>query len=212
MIIRHCSSLLLLSVLLAALATSLVSANPSTRPEDGDLFKGQSLDMYFYENQFFSFSMTIPGDWHVDVGEDLRQLIMKCSRRDPSMKLLLEGKNANLLSISKYPPIITPHNCNILILAHDLSAMPPVKTGKDFLDHGEGLARISGQQVIKGVHPVPLGGERFHRLDTFSQDSGNLESTIARVIKGYVLRFVMTASDQNQMDELDKILNSLDFQ
>ena len=95
--------------------------------------------------------MGIPGDWHVAVGEELRQLLVKCVRRSPSIKKILEGNNRALLSISIYPPIVSQDNCNTLILAHDSSqVIPPDKTARDLLDYME-------------FHGIP-GGELQHLL------------------------------------------------
>jgi hypothetical protein len=54
----------LLPVLLQGLAPALWANDTSSGPEDADLFKGESVDFYFYRNHFFTFDMTIPGDWH----------------------------------------------------------------------------------------------------------------------------------------------------
>jgi hypothetical protein len=156
--------------------------------------------------------MAIPGDWHVDIGEEMLHLLEKCSKGNASIKQLLSSisskHSAALLSISKHPPIVTPGNYNILILAHEL---PTVIAAKDWLSYSESRSRQRGEKVIRSVHPVQLGGEEFCRLDNFSPRSGNLQSEIAKDIKGYVLLFILTACDQTQMNELDKIMNSLDF-
>ena len=210
--IRHLFSFLLVPALLVGLTSPIWATDPSSGPEDADLFKGVSVDMRFYKNNYFGFGMAIPGDWHVNIGEEVLHLLEKCSRGNASIKQLLSSisskHSAALLSISKHPPIVTPGNYNILILAHEL---PTVITPKDLLSYSESRIKQRGEKVIRSVHPVRLGGEEFYRLDHFSTRSGNLQSEIAKVIKGYVLLFLLTACDQTQMNELDKIMNSLDF-
>jgi len=215
MTIRNLFYLLFVLALLAGLASPIEAGETSSGPEDADLFKGISVDMRFYRNNHFGFGMAIPGDWHVAAGEEVHQLLEKCSRDNPFIKQLLASiaskHSAALLSISRHPPIVTPGNYNILILAHNISELPTVITGKDWLNYAELRSKQRGEKVIRGVHPVGLGGEEFYRLDHFSPRSGNLQSEIAKVVKGYVLLFILTACDQTQMNELDKIINSLDF-
>jgi len=36
------------------------------KPSEADI-----VDMRFYKNNYFGFGMAIPGDWHVDIGEEM---------------------------------------------------------------------------------------------------------------------------------------------
>ena len=138
MTIRPLFFFLLLPALLVGLTSPIWGADPPSGPEDADLFKGESVDLYFYHNQFFSFDMMVPGHWHVLSSKELIQLLRTKQRGDDfSDQNLRESGLFFLLSISKYEPAkpgprgeVNPH---MMMGAMDLSKYPGIKTGKDYL-------------------------------------------------------------------------------
>ena len=159
--IRHLLHLLLVPTLLAGLWSSIEAAEPSSGPQDADLFKGKSVNMHFYQNKYFGFDMAIPGDWYVLLKTELLPFI-----HDPYLKRVIKaGQCFPLLGISKHRPG-TPGpkedpNSNLTLWAEDLSMAPPpgIKTTKDY---AEALARAgmkfrSSPSVMKqGTVDFPL--------------------------------------------------------
>lgn len=216
--IRHWYYLLLLPVFLSVRAPSIGSADPSTRPEEGDLFKGESVNMYFYQNRFFSFDMTIPGDWHALSTNELLQLLRKESPGGGySEEALRSGGQFYLVSISRYRPTQRGPggelNPNIMVAAMDLSKMPGVKTARDHIEFMKSMMKAMG------VHPKPdalklrLGGIDFWRIDG-AQKTQELRyyAYVSTIRRGYALTFQLAAGSKGDMDKLDHILKSLNFE
>ena len=218
MIVRHCSALLLLCLLLATLAPSLASAVRSTSPEDGDLFKGQSVNMYFYQNRFFSFDMTIPGDWHPLASKELLQLLRKESPdgtySEESLKL---GGTFYLVSIARYRPTQRgpggEFNPNITVAAMDLSKLPGVKTARDHIEFMKSMMKAMGVHPKPDAHEVSLGGIEFWRIDGVERGQEiTYHAYVSTIRRGYALTFQLVAGSRGDMDKLDHILKSLNFE
>ena len=174
MAFRRLFFVLLVPPLLVGVASSIWALDPSSGPEDADLLKGESIDLYFYQNQFFFFDMTIPGDWHVLSTQDLLRLLRK---EDPgagySNQSLKQSGVSYLLSISRYQPAQRgprgESNPNIVIHAWDLSRLLGIKTAKDYIEFMKETMKAMHVTPASGPHPVQLGGVEFWRVDGTSR-------------------------------------------
>lgn len=218
MTIRRCFSCLLLSVFLATLTPSLVSADPSTRPDDGDLFKGQSVNMYFYQNRFFSFDMTIPGDWHPLATKELLQLLRRESPDGAysEERLRLDGA-FYLASVSRYRPTQRGPggelNPNITVAASDLSRMPGVKTARDHIEFMKSMMKAMGIHPKPDAYKLRLGGIDVWRIDGAQRtDELRYFAYVTTIRRGYALTFQLVAGSKVDMDRLGQILKSLNFE
>ena len=218
MAVRRLFSLLVVPALLAGLAFSIGAGEPPPGPEDADLFKGESVDLYFYHNPFFSFEMTIPGDWHPLSTEDLLRLMRKeAPGFEYSEQMMKEGGVSHLLSISRYVPAQRgprgEFNPNILVTAWDLSKLPGVKTAKDYIEFKMAMIKAWGVTPGADPYPVRLGDVEFWRFDG-AKRSPEFQSWahVITIRKGYALDFQLVAGSKADMDRLDQILKSLYFE
>jgi len=216
--IRHLFSFLLVSTLFVGLTSPIWATNPSSGPEDADLFKGESVDLYFYHNQFFSFDMMVAGDWHVLSSKELIQQLRKHQRRDDfSDQNIRESGLFFLLSISKYetakPGPRGEFNPHIMLGAMDLSNHPGIKTGKDYIRFLATSGIDMGAKLTLNPSLVQLGGVDFWRLHGRARRGSEAINCewIGTVRKGYGLHFQLMAGSKTEMTELEDILKSLHF-
>jgi len=215
MTIRRLFCLLLVPTLLAGLASSIEASDQSSGPEDADLFKGESVDLFFYQNRFFSFDMTIPGDWHVLSTEELLRLLKK--EGTGGEEAIESGAVTCLVSISKYQPAKRGPkgelNPNIVLIAMGLSELPGIKTGKDYIELFKATEKAMGMKARSDPYPVQLGGIELWRFDyTEPGPEITYSAQIVTVRKGYTLGFQLSAGSKADMTKLEDILKSLHFE
>ncbi len=218
MMIRHGSLSLLFLVFFAAIATSVGSTEPPPRPDEGDLFKGQTVNMYFYQNRFFSFSMTIPGDWYPLSSKEFLRLMRRHMRAQlPSDQALRESGQFYLMSISRYQPARRgPQgelNPNIVLLACDLRKLQGIATARDHIEFMKHVMKAMRAQAISDAYRMDLGGTEFWRVDGMVRGRATkYVAYISTVRRGYSLMFQLQAGRKSDMDKLVEVLKSLDFE
>jgi hypothetical protein len=209
--------LFLVPALLTGLASTTVAVDPPSGPEDADLFKGDTADLYFYRNRFFALDMTIPGDWHPLSSKDLLRLLRKESGGDTySEQRLKEQGTVYLLSIAEYRPAqrgpAGEFNPNITMSAQDLSKLPGIKTTKDYIEWLQSMMKAAGVQSEAAPYPMKLGGVEFWRFDGVTREQEtNYWAQIAAVRRGYALTFQLSAGSKTDITRLEGILKSLHF-
>ena len=94
--------------------------------------------------------------------------------------------------------------------ATKLSKLPGIKTARDYT---ECLIQASGLHPKSAPHSVQLGGIEFWRADGVVRGHELTYAAYASTIrKGYVLTFQLNAGSKGDMDKLDHILKSLNFE
>lgn len=215
MIVRRRLILLLLPVLFATLACPIKVDKPIYGPMDGDLFKNESTNVYIYRSQFFSFDLTMPGDWYPLSSKDFLKLMRKKRPdEDYSEEGVKKRGSLTLMSVSRYTPAKCgpsgESNPNIVVMAVDLSKYPGIKTAEDFIEWTKSQMKALGVKPISEPYAVQLSGVEFWRIAE-RRDPASYNALFVTIRKGYALMFVLTAASEADITELEEILKSIHF-
>jgi hypothetical protein len=207
---RHWLSLLLIPIYLAGFAPSVKAGNPSSSPEDAVLSKDESNGMYFYKNNYFTFGLKIPSNWHVMLKKEMVWFM-----HDPNLRRAIKsGLCFPLLGISKYPAGKPgpkgENNSNFVLYADNLSMYPAyrIETAKDYVE----ALKKSGMKFASKPSVMKLGEVDLWSFDSFtSQTPESFYGGVVTVRNGFVLRFLLTAKSKTDIAELRDIVKSFHF-
>lgn len=178
-----------------------------------------------YTNSFFGFEMNIPEDWIVQSKEQTENL-MKAGKEmvagdDKNLKAVIsasEVNSANLLTVFKHEigaPI--DYNPNFMVVAENLKNAPGVKNGADYLFQCRKLLEMSQVKydtIDSEFKQMMINGQEFHVMNA-SMSFMNLnikQQYISTVKEGFALSCIVSYTKENQKEELDEVINSIQFQ
>lgn len=188
-------------ILSAALVSSLAAcaSTPRHGPGIGEVVDGR------YENAYFEFELMVPEGWSIARSNALAELLDG------------EGEDANPRShnlfLATAHPLGTPVRANptVLALAEDVSELPGIRDGADYLFHLIGLVAQSAEtfESVGDAKPVRLGGVLFHRQDVWV--NGQLHSFVARRSDEFVLVFLLQQGEGADLAEVHDVLGRIHF-
>lgn len=176
-----------------------------------------------YNNEYFGFSIEIPKGWQVQDNETKRMLSEKgtdliAGENQNQKKLLDQSKQTtfDLLAMFKHP-LGTPvtYNPSFAIVAEKINHLPGIKNGKDYLKN---VKLILENADIQYEFPKDIYSQDVHNVpcDILEAqiDLGSIivnQKYYSTIIKGYAFNFVISYSNQEELDELNEIIKSIAF-
>jgi Flp pilus assembly protein TadD len=187
------------------------------QPDDG------SIEGNTYTNRFFQFSIRFPENWTV-MGSEAQREIAKLGGEivaggDQTLRDAAQAGAAHayeLLFVTAGKSGDQNYSTrSIQISALDSAVSPEITSGEAFLKSSARLLqKLHGPLQATGL-PVEMsvGGRKLWRMDVTTQinDSINRGSEIVTIEKGYLLLFVLSSPDQEGLEEVLQIINSLRF-
>jgi len=176
-----------------------------------------------YTNLYFDLSLTIPDGWYsVDqetmaaLSEEGRGII---AGNDENLSAALDSSQKNtadLLMVYEYPPEAPVFfNPSLACVAEKVSHLPGIRTGRDYLLNTKRVMQMGRvrPRFPRRIEAVNLGGIDFDLLTAVITLGPAIvrQHYYAAVQKGYVLVFIITFVDEEQLSELLESLESLQF-
>ena len=101
-------------------------------------------------------------------------------------------------------------------MAERVSHLPGIKSGKDYLFHASKLLLMTQlpYEVVKEAYPAQLGDREWYRED-FLINYPHMpidQSHIAAKEDKYVLLLILSAATEQQMDALEQIAATVEFE
>jgi len=174
-----------------------------------------------YTNRDFGFSLDYPAGWHF-VSKEKYVDLSTASHRDLVEKGVVSGSAEcrDLAVISKHPwpsSDPTPGVAAISFVAEKLPVPPAtIPDGLAYLivvrkqyDKTDWQMSFDGEP-----YKYPINGVEFYRLDhtRTAYDMSFRQSSLATVTKGHVLCIVLTGLSDPEMNELETIVSTLQFE
>jgi len=176
-----------------------------------------------YRNDYFNLSIKVPENWAVQSQAAQQQLMETgtslLSGEDENLKAAMkesQKQTINLFSFFKYEqgsPVA--FNPSILSIAEKMSHMPGVKRGSDYHFHAKELL-LAGQvnyEFPNEIFTQELSGVSFDVMPgqvTFGNRTV-YQNYYATRIKDYVLLFILSYTSDAELEELNQILESIEF-
>jgi hypothetical protein len=163
------------------------AAAPAVSPDDG------SLSERTYTSDYFGFRYTLPDG--MDVDDDFME-----GRQDQS------GRSFVLLAATEHEEAT---NRTVVIVADNAGAAGATEPGA-YLDKvaGEALKR-QGFQPSGPASVVTIAGRSFARADFTKEKVA--ETLLVTILRGYAVNFVLTAPSTEEVEELAKSLQTVEF-
>jgi hypothetical protein len=184
---RLLTLLLLTSALLAQARERDSSQTKATTVEPGEITNG------IYKNGFFGLSYRIRYGW-VDRTDETRE-----ASNEPA-------KATVLLAIFERPPLATGStvNSSVVIAAESVSSYPGLKNAAQYFGPVGEVTEAKGLKPVNEPYEFPVDGKPIVRQDFIKQISnvGMHQSTLAMLIKGYVLSFTFIGSSDEEVQQM----------
>jgi len=206
--------------------TALLMVAMSCKPPQPnlDIVYGEVQD-HQYINEYFGFTIDLPAGWNVLSKEQIEHLqdmgkgmIAGENKKIKAEIEISDIRTANLLSIFKYELGPTREfNPNLSIVAENIQSSPDIKTGEDYLNHSRKLleqSQFKYDSISTDVKKITISGQIFGMMFTSVSYMGITirQEYFSSVINGFSLNILLSYNNDEQKDELEKILNSLKFQ
>jgi hypothetical protein len=195
--------------------TKLPEVRIST-PDDGVVASGA------YTNRFFAFALPLPTGWSVAKRETVVELQKKGSEimaSDAKSERLLQSavkRSYSLLMMSEHPVgAAVEANPTINIVAENVSHLPGLKTGKDYLFHVTKLlagGNLNYEKIGEGTE-IEIGGRNFHRVRFAGQAMQTQfhQTYFATIINGYALGIVTTSGSLEDVKTIERLVSRIQF-
>jgi hypothetical protein len=171
------------------------------KPDAGSFLEGQ------YKNDFFGFTYTVPPTF-------------KAATLPPTVSKAFDGKNSFVLLVVgdyAHPQSATKASGSVKITAHTQASLWGAawqqKTGEDYLRKLRTM-----MFTVEPVGPIrqrKIAGRTFYELDGKSNPKApipqGVQKNVVIVEKGFVLSFILEAGTQQELDEVDRSLESIAF-
>jgi len=184
-------TLSLLASILFAQSANHDSSQTSATVDPGSTANG------FYRNPVFGLSYRIPYGW-VDRTDEMREASSD------------QSKATVLLGIFERPPLAAGSTVNstVVIAAESVSSYPGLKSAAQYFGPISEVTEAKGLQPVNEPYEFPVDGKPIVRRDFIKQVSsiGMHQSTLAMLVKGYVLSFTFIGSSDEQVQQLIEFL------
>jgi hypothetical protein len=176
-----------------------------------------------YKNDYFGMSMDVPQGWSVQSKAAMKQLMDQGSDLvagdDQNLKAIMkqsEKQTVNMFVFFKYEqgtPVT--FNPSIVAVAERVTHMPGIKRGADYFFHVRRLLQASQVEYTfpKKIYTTDLSGVSFDVMPAeISASFLTVEQDYyAALMKDYVLNFILSYSNEDEKQELIKILDTVSF-
>ncbi len=175
-----------------------------------------------YRNKYLGFSITLPGNWSVQDGEDQRDLLddywselLENGETTETAYKVADYETATLFAAYQKPPDRSPEfGTGIMAMAIRVGDMPQFERGSDCLHSARKTIQSWGIQIpSKDFSAINLNGIDFDVMEfEFRYDGTTFKRSVYVALrKGYALTFVSSYATQDEARIVRSILRSLDF-
>lgn len=188
-------------------------------PENFDFGKAENG---LYTNKYFGLKIHFDPSWSIQNKEQMNQLVDRGSQviagENESIKRQMKASLVNtayLLTIFKHE-VGSPveHNPSFLSIAENVKNFPGIKTGEDYLTNVKNtMNRTELDYDFNNIEQAQIGNSKFYVLKS---SLNHLRRTInqeffARIEKGFSLSFIITYANDEEKEELYKIIDSIEI-
>lgn len=209
------------TAIFSAIAGIILISCQGTNNRTSDTFDYGRIKDSVYINDYFKLIVHIPHKWHIQSQDQIKEMAQKGDEmiNDENLKRSVKASEVNvayLLSIFKYEvgaPVES--NPSLIIVAENIKAFPGIKSGKDYLFHAKKLLQQTSVQYTftepdKGKK---IGGREF---DLLIANAGNgiiniEQQYLSTVLNNFSLSFILTYTNDDEKNELLRILNNISF-
>jgi hypothetical protein len=181
---------LYLPILFAAVLIPNLAAQQPTNPRSTSTIDTGEISSGVYRNPFFGFSYRIRYGW-VDRSDEMRE-----ASTDPS-------KATVLLGIFERPPQAAGNtvNSSVVIAAESISSYPGLKSAAQYFGPISEVTEAKGMKPVNEPYEFPVDGKPIVRRDFIRQVNsvGMHQSTLAMLLRGYVLSFTFIGSSDEEV-------------
>lgn len=183
------------------------------------------MDGKTYTNEYFGLTYTIPDSWAIATDEEKATLTKAgqeaVANGDEKLKKQLDlskEKALNLVFAFKHPlSYAEGFNPNFFCIAENLSIANSlsIKSGADYLTASKELMKKSGiPYVFKDLTSEKLGGKNFDVMEVNIDIQGIQihQKYYSTIIDGYALNFISSYSTDEELNEINKISETIKFE
>ena len=182
-----------------------------------------SIEKGIYHNSYFKISIELPINWTILTGKDFTKFVESSAMENSDNKKELSEaievskiNRAELLALYKFPLDIDFFNPNIMIIAENIKLFQnQIKTGRDYLGHSRiTLERLFPDiEITDGFEEQKIGGLDFWLMHSEQNTNhGKVEQLFnSTIINGFSFLIVLTYSNETEKEELNNILNNIEF-
>ena len=173
-----------------------------------------------YQNLFFDFEMDIPDNWNAVVQNQEDDQLEQDQENDKSEEIVrvTEIDLANLIMIFKYKDgSDVEFNPSIIVVAERINNPSTVQTEADYLKASADYLKKSKthyDHIDDSFEKIEINGSTFSIMNVFSNaPTLKIEQNHYTLIKnGFALTFILNSSNNEQKTELEKIIQSVNFE
>jgi len=190
---RFCLLPCLLSLmLLPTLVEAQAAKGDSSQTKEATVEHGE-ITNGIYKNPTFGFSYRVPYGW-VDRTDEIWE-----ASTDPAKSIVL-------LAVFERPPLATGSSVNssVVIAAESVASYPGLKSAAQYFGPLSEVTQAKGLQPVNEPYEFPVDGKPVVRRD-FSKKISQVamyQSTLAMLLKGYVLSFTFIGSGDEEVQRL----------
>ncbi|MGM0460818.1 MAG: hypothetical protein ACQEQ4_00145 [Fibrobacterota bacterium] len=194
---------------------------PSCRRKEMEEQNTGTVENTVYQNDFLGLRVEIPQEWSIQDQKSRRRMMNMGSDMiagdDTNLKEALEAAEVPtlyLFAAFRHPlgaPV--PYNQNVLCLAEQISHLPGIQKGSDYLFHTKRLLNSSRIDVVfpRDIYTEDLGGRQFYVMPIQMQAGGITvhQNYYAAIINGHALAFITSYINEEQKSSVEKILTTI---
>lgn len=204
---------------------AIVMASCNNKPiEDVEGFDYGKVENSQYTNKFFDIKINVPQGWSVQSQAENKQLMKDGAEMaaggDKAMEKTLkaaEVNSANLLTVFKHDLNTQPageYNPNYVIVAENLSKIPGIKTGADYLAQNKKLMQASQMPfsfIDSNFKKRTINGIEFDEMKAVMDVQGaKIQQVYLATIKDkFALGVIYSYMTEAEKAELEKVISSL---
>ncbi len=219
---RTNATLILLSIMLVLALTGCDVIKSVTTDTAKNITTG-SFEGNTYTNEYFGLSFTVPDGWTIATKDEMKQIFQAgadaigSDDEETEKKLkLAEAKTLYLAYALKHPlDYADGFNPNINAVCENLSvAGLVIKTSGDYMDAAiKNLASAMEGYTFSDAQTKTIAGAEFSVVDAVLDYSGvEIKQQLVCTLKNnYAILFTLTYLEDAEMDELQKIVDSISF-
>lgn len=174
-----------------------------------------------YSNKFFNFDLSFDKDWSVQSKEEMAEM-SKIGQdiligESESLKKNFKASQVNvaeLFGVFKFPVgTVSVYNPSLIINAENLKDFPDVRKPKDYMDSVRNLLDQAPFTLIykKKLYSKIIGGKEFVAMEIYNQDYNVTQEYFSTIHKGFAIVMVISYDDDDQKEELYKIIDNVKF-
>jgi len=188
------------------------------------IFDYGQVENNIYYNSFFELEIKLPPDWNIRTKEQLQNLAESGKKiiagDDKNMKAIVNAvdvDNAVLLGVSEYEVgSAVSYNPSFMLSAENLKNSPGIKTGRDYLFHCRKLleqSQIKYDYIDEVFEKEVISNQDFYLMNATIKYMGLNITQIyyATIRNGFCLTMIVSFIDDEQKNDLDRIVKSVKF-